>query len=296
MSKADKQVSILLPTYNRANVISNCIQSVISQNYDNWELIIEDDNSKDNTEQVCLEFCKMDDRIKYHKNPKNLGLPRNRNEAIKRSSGDMILFTEDDMVLKDDCLETLMDSFEEVSQNTDYKTAAISPSLATNVVYENKHRGVMDFARARFEDKLKKSPCVIDKWTGLIYRNFSPDFTDIIEVQDTHSCSLYPKNIFNELKYEESSYKGNYIGEESELHFKLVKMGYKLYFQPKAVMFHIVEGEGGCRLPLYKWSYYFIRNHSLFLLRNYGVKSSYMIPSFFLFILITFFSYYKAKI
>ena len=57
--------SIVLPTYNRSHRISQAIKSIISQTYTNWELIIIDDGSIDNTRQVVAPFCEDDKRIKY---------------------------------------------------------------------------------------------------------------------------------------------------------------------------------------------------------------------------------------
>ena len=57
--------SVILPTFNRAKMIHNAINSVINQTYTNWELIIVDDGSTDKTEDVVGNFKKLDNRIKY---------------------------------------------------------------------------------------------------------------------------------------------------------------------------------------------------------------------------------------
>jgi len=59
------KVSIIIPTYNRADLVSRAIQSVINQTYKDWELLIVDDGSTDNTKQIVEEFIKKDSRIKY---------------------------------------------------------------------------------------------------------------------------------------------------------------------------------------------------------------------------------------
>ncbi|MBI5680851.1 MAG: glycosyltransferase family 2 protein [Methanobacterium sp.] len=292
MDNNHPKVSVILPTYNRGNIISNCINSVISQEYSNWELIISDDGSSDKTEEVCTSF--KDDRIKYYRNENNLGLPGNRNAAIDKTSGDFILFTEDDMVLKEDCIKLLVETYQNISKDG-INVGSVCPALISSFEDEGKKRNMLNFARRSKEEELSHNPSVIDKKTGLIYRNFSADFKEVIEVNDCHSCSLYPKNIYDEFRYEENAYKGSYTGEESDFHFKLTKKGYKLYFQPEAIMFHNVESEGGCRLPLYSWSYYFIRNHIIFLIRNFGIKSVYMAPYFLLFVLYAILHYYLGE-
>ncbi len=60
-------VSVIVPTFNRGYVISRSIESVLNQSYTNWELLIIDDQSKDNTEKIVQEFIKSDKRIQYKK-------------------------------------------------------------------------------------------------------------------------------------------------------------------------------------------------------------------------------------
>jgi glycosyltransferase involved in cell wall biosynthesis len=292
MSKDNFKVSVILPTYNRANIIDQCIKSVIEQNYSNWELIISDDTSNDETTNNCSVF--NDHRIKYYRNNKNVGLPANRNRALNKASGDLVLFTEDDMVLDENCITILVDTYQDLIADG-VKLGSISPALITNSSEDNEKRSMLDYARRAREDELSQNPCVIDRNTGLIYRNFTTDFKNLIKVDDCHSCSLYPREIFDEFRYEENAFKGNYIGEESDLHFRLIKKGFNLYFQPKAVMIHNVKSQGGCRLPLYLWGYYLIRNHIIFLNRNFGVKSLYMTPYFLSFILFAALKYYVVK-
>lgn len=292
--KEDEKISILLPTFNRADIISNCINSVLSQTYKNWELIIADDNSNDETGNLCENFSLIDDRVTYFKNPENFGLPKNRNKAIEMSIGSYVLFIEDDMILENNCLEILLKTFEELSKDN-IKVGAVCPALVTNLSYQDDQRELLGFAKKDVDSKLINNPCIVDKKTGLIYRNFSPEFKNIVQIEDCHSCSLYSKEIFYNNHYEESAYKGNYIGEESEFHLKLSKKGYKLFFQPNAIMTHNVDMKGGCRLPFIQWSYYFARNHSIFILRNYGVKSLLMIPYFYIYIFNMVLKYIKIK-
>ena len=60
----EQLVSIILPTYNRSELIIRCVNSVLNQTYGNWELIISDDGSKDETSAVVRECAKLDSRIK----------------------------------------------------------------------------------------------------------------------------------------------------------------------------------------------------------------------------------------
>ena len=72
-------VSVIMPSYNTADYIADSIKSVISQTYQTWELIIVDDCSTDNTDDIVSYFS--DNRIKYMKNKKNMGAAATRNRA-----------------------------------------------------------------------------------------------------------------------------------------------------------------------------------------------------------------------
>lgn len=92
-SKKDK-VSIITSTYNNAHFISQAIESVLAQTYDNWEMIIVDDGSSDGTEDVVKRF--KDSRIHYF-SLKHSGTPAiSRNIGIRHSSGEFIAFLDAD--------------------------------------------------------------------------------------------------------------------------------------------------------------------------------------------------------
>lgn len=87
-------VSIIMPSYNTGKYIKQSIESVIAQTYENWELIIVDDCSTDDTEKVISQF--YDDRIKFFKNEKNSGAAVSRNKALREAQGKWIAFLDSD--------------------------------------------------------------------------------------------------------------------------------------------------------------------------------------------------------
>lgn len=90
----NKLVSIIMPSYNTELYIKKAILSVINQTYKNWELIIVDDCSSDNTDLIVKEI--KDNRIKYFKNCKNSGAAISRNKALKQANGKWIAFLDSD--------------------------------------------------------------------------------------------------------------------------------------------------------------------------------------------------------
>ncbi len=89
-------VSIITPCYNSSKYIDKTIESVINQTYQNWELIIIDDCSIDNSVMIIKEYCKKDSRIKLLKLDRNVGPALARNEGIKQAKGKYIAFLDSD--------------------------------------------------------------------------------------------------------------------------------------------------------------------------------------------------------
>ncbi len=96
--------SIIIPTYNRAAFLPKAIESVLSQTYTDWELIIVDDGSTDNTKEVVSEYC--DSRITYVYQ-ENAERSFARNNGIMHATGDYVCFLDSDNYMKPDRLENL---------------------------------------------------------------------------------------------------------------------------------------------------------------------------------------------
>lgn len=98
--------SIVIPTYNRAGTIKRCLDSVVQQTYSNWEAIVVDNFSEDNTEEIVKSY--NDSRILYYKNHNYGIIAVSRNYAIDRASGDWICFLDSDDSWATDKLEQLL--------------------------------------------------------------------------------------------------------------------------------------------------------------------------------------------
>lgn len=101
--------SILIPTYNGGEVLGETIRSILAQEFDNYEIIINDDVSKDNTEEVVKSF--NDPRIKFFRNAKNLSYAVNIEEGRKQCSGDIIYLMGQDDIMSDTALIDTYNAF-----------------------------------------------------------------------------------------------------------------------------------------------------------------------------------------
>lgn len=98
-------VSVIMPVYNGEKFIENSILSVLNQTYKNFELIIIDDKSKDNTINIVSRFFRIDSRIKFLKNTENLGVAETRNVGLKKAKGRWIAFLDSDDIWEKTKLE-----------------------------------------------------------------------------------------------------------------------------------------------------------------------------------------------
>ena len=106
-------VSVIMPAYNCADFIGRSIESVMNQTYQNWELIIVDDCSSDETALVIQTYAKKDSRIKYHKLKKNSGAAVARNTAVDLAQGTYLAFNDSDDIWKPEKLEKQIRFMEE---------------------------------------------------------------------------------------------------------------------------------------------------------------------------------------
>lgn len=143
MEKAPK-VSVLIPTYNYAFCLDETLQSVLSQTFQDFELIIIDDGSKDNTDEVMQKYL-SDPRISYYKNEVNLGLVGNWNKCLSYAKGEYIKFLCADDKFRSDLLEKFVDVMEKypnVSLVVCNKTMFGKSSVTVELPFSNLHKGI----------------------------------------------------------------------------------------------------------------------------------------------------------
>ena len=104
------KVSIIVPVYNTELYLEECLSSILNQTYDNYEVIIIDDGSIDNSYKICQRYCKKDNRFIYIKQ-KNSGVSAARNKAISCVNGDIIIFLDSDDYLNYSALEIIVNEF-----------------------------------------------------------------------------------------------------------------------------------------------------------------------------------------
>ena len=105
MKSSDKLISIITPNYNCGRFIAQTIESVLLQTYTNWEMILQDDCSTDDSYETACTYADKDPRIKVFRNEKNSGAAITRNNAIKKASGNYVAFLDSDDIWLPEKLE-----------------------------------------------------------------------------------------------------------------------------------------------------------------------------------------------
>ena len=169
-----KKISVIIPVYNTEKYLRRCFDSVIAQDYKNLEIVIINDGSEDNSEQIINEYKKKyPELISYYKK-ENSGVADTRNFGIEKAQGDYIMFLDSDDYIDKALLKTLE---EYVNKNIDlikFKLQRVNEEgkaleIVSGATFE-KTTGEDGFNRLYSTDVLLDSPCV--------YHTASTRFTD----------------------------------------------------------------------------------------------------------------------
>ena len=173
-------ISIVVPVYNVKQYLEKCIDSILNQTYNNFELILVDDGSKDGSEKICDRYLKKDKRVSViHK--KNGGLSSARNVAIEASKGKYITFIDSDDYVSNIFIETL------------YKTA--TKTKADLVISGLKNYYEDDIV---IEDDISKNNCEVISKEETYERMFLQKGIDV-----NATAKLYLTSLFDEIRYPE---------------------------------------------------------------------------------------------
>ena len=168
-----------MPSYNTAQYISQSIQSVLAQTYLNWELIIVDDCSTDNTENVVSVFLN-DNRIKFLKNERNSGAAVSRNRALREARGKWIAFLDSDDLWEPEKLEKQIAFMKNNGYSFSY----------TNYV-EIDEAGIQSGVKVTGPQKITKTGMYNYCWPGCLTVMYDADEIGLIQIADIKKNNDY---------------------------------------------------------------------------------------------------------
>jgi len=254
-------VSVIIPTRNRAYILRSAIQSILRQIYKNLEIIIVDDNSTDSTSKVVENTAKDNHNIKYIRNDIHRGLPASRNIGLSYAKGNFIFFSEDDLILMPNTIEILVKTYSTLSKK--YKVGAVAPRLIL-------------VSSTKFYSPLRECAKIIGYFnmlTGDHCANYDVETSHILLSEHPPATSLMPRDIFNIVGTYYTGYKYNYLYEDSDLYYRILKHGFIMFYQPRAVAFHVSGNPGGCTVDTIKRYFANVYNLMIFDFRMFGVSA-----------------------
>ncbi len=157
-----KKVSIIMAIYNCENTLDDAIKSIENQTYKNWELILCDDGSKDNTYKLAIEYAKKNPNIKVYQNEQNMGLNFSLNKCLQYTNGEYIARMDGDDISLPDRIEKEVEFLE---THTEYAI------VSTPMKYFD-DEGIFKVGKGKGEPQITKfakgtpfchAPCMVKK-------------------------------------------------------------------------------------------------------------------------------------
>ncbi|MBQ6052019.1 MAG: glycosyltransferase family 2 protein [Clostridia bacterium] len=172
-------VSIVMPSYNTGRYIAATLNSVLSQTYRNWELLIVDDCSTDNTDEVVQQFL-SDQRIRYIKNEQNSGAAVSRNRALREAKGKWIAFLDSDDLWIPEKLERQIQFMEKNDYHFSYTNYA-------EIDVSGKRNGI----KVTGPKKITKTGFLNYCWPGCLTVMYDRDIVGLIQIADIKKNNDY---------------------------------------------------------------------------------------------------------
>lgn len=164
----EQLVSVVTPMYNAEKFIGETIESVLSQTYQNWEMIIINDCSKDNGVEIVKKYQEQDSRIKLYNNEQNKGVSETRNRGIELAKGKYIAFLDSDDLWEKQKLEKQVKFMEE-------NDVILSYTSYEKMNEDGSKRGIIEVPeRLDYKELLKN--CLVNCLTAMYRREDLKDF------------------------------------------------------------------------------------------------------------------------
>ena len=217
-----EKVSIIIPTFNRKDMLVRCIDSVLSNTYNNFEIIISDDNSNDGTNIIIKKYLK-NKKIKYLRNNKEMLLSYTINKAIKVSSGVFIFILDDDNVIDKNCIVNLVKSFKT------HKNAGIVGPLA--LYYSNKN--IIMHVGAERSKFMRRAiyPYQNERWSNQVNEGK--------KVHDFLNAFMFRKSIIKKVGMWDLLVP--FMGEDGDVQARIRRLNYDIIINPSAITYHDIK-------------------------------------------------------
>lgn len=214
-------ISVIIPVYNTESYIGVCLESLVKQTYTNFEVLMIDDGSTDNSGRICQEYTESDSRFHYYRK-ENGGVSSARNLGIEYSRGDYLTFVDSDDWVEEDFLEVLYSAL--ISES-----ASVSISTYKRFSMEDNTWYVHSFQRG-YEKRVFNYLELINELIDLDSFDHSYRFV---------SGKLVRRDILGDIRFNTLTI----LGEDMEFWFKIYLISPKsVYINRDSYVYRIAEG------------------------------------------------------
>ena len=207
-------ISVIIPVYNVEKYLHVCINSVLKQTYQDFEVICVDDCSTDSSLEILEYFTKKDSRVKVYKNDSNKGIGFTRNRGLDEAKGEYILFLDADDWYSSQALECLIDMFEKNN---------LEVLIFRNIVYYEEPR---DFGMEGYYDLNS-----LGKFENKVFNHFDLKKDKLFAIPNASWNKLYLKSFLDEnnIRFPNE----NLIHEDNPFYCKVITSAKRISFTKK---------------------------------------------------------------
>lgn len=209
-----KKISIILPVYNAEKTITTAVQSLLNQKYKNYEIILINDGSLDNSDEICNKFSSEYDCVKYYKF-ENHGVSYTRNYGISKATGDYIMFIDSDDEYKSNALEEIVKTLDKNDYELivfGYERIHIEKNNKVKLMQTDFIELTGNITKKQFIEKMQKKFLFNQIWNKVYKRNIIVNnnikFDESIFSGEDYKFNInYMKVISNAVYIEKNLYK-----------------------------------------------------------------------------------------
>ena len=252
-SRSKPMVTIVIATRNRETYLVDLLKSLTKQSFRSFEVVVVDDSdrkeSRKAVSRIVGRFLK-DLKIRLLRNPSRLGLPSSLNRGLAAAKGRIVAFTDDDCIVDKSWLKNIIRW---------YRYPKVGGVGGRVIPVEHD---------AMWAQKRRPHPRVIGKvlHNGEVIGNFDLDVGPTLVDCLPGANMSFRRDLLLRVGGFFRAYGGNAYRFETDLSLRIKRLGYRIIFDPKAIVYHRRAPRGGARVDVYEWNYWFSRNHTIFLL------------------------------
>lgn len=248
--------TVLVVTLNRPDCVRQCLRCLAEQDPPPHQVIVIDASIDDRTRDAVAAFP----TTLYLRNPTGFGhMTQSRNIGLQHATGDIIAFIDDDAFVHPHWLDHLLRPY------ADPTVGGVGGRALNNQPGETE-RGVEQIGRLLPN--------------GALTGNFAADPGKVIEVDHIIGCNMsWRADVLSRLGGLRDDYPGTEVREETDIALRVRKLGFRILFQPGAVVTHVGAPQVKGRRFDGRYAYYHARNHAMLIVRNFGPFSSHALRS-----------------